>query len=582
MSHDNSKRFDPIHARSLSDPRGFWGEAAGEISWIKPWETVLDDSNPPFYRWFKGGMLNTCYNAVDRHVEAGHGARPAIIHDSPVTGSVRTITYAELRDQVARFAGALKSLGVEKGDRVVIYMPMIPQALVAMLASARLGAIHSVVFGGFAPHELATRINDARPRVVVSASCGIEPNRVVKYKPMLDAAIELSPHKPDHCVIFQRPMEQATLMPGRDLDWEDAVAGARPADITPVMATDPLYILYTSGTTGKPKGIVRDNGGHAVALKWTMKHFYNVEPGEVFWSASDVGWVVGHSYIVYAPLLHGCTTIVFEGKPVGTPDPGTFWRVIEQHRVPTMFTAPTALRAIKREDPDADYLKKYDLSHFRALFLAGERADPDTIRWAESHLKVPVIDHWWQTETGWAIAGNPLGTQLFPVKYGSATRAMPGYDLRVLGANLKELPRGETGAIVCPPAVAAGHDDDALECRRQLPPVLLQHLPRLLPDRRRRIPGRGRLRLCDGPHRRHHQRRRPSPVDGRDGGHPVVTSGRGRVRRGRHGRRDQGAGPARVPRAQGPGRTRARGRSSGRRSSSSATRSVRWPTSSGR
>jgi propionyl-CoA synthetase len=447
MSHTAPKPFDEIHSRSLTDPRGFWGEAAREISWTRPWDTVLNDSNPPFYRWFEGGMLNTCHNAIDRHVEAGHGARPAIIHDSPVTGSVTIITYAELRDQVAHFAGAIKSLGVVKGDRVVIYMPMIPQALLAMLACARLGAIHSVVFGGFAPHELATRINDARPRVVVSASCGIEPNRVVRYKPMLDAALELSPHKPDRCVIFQRPVEKATLVPGRDIDWEDAVAAARPAEITPVMATDPLYILYTSGTTGRPKGVVRDNGGHAVALKWTMKHFYNVEPGEVFWSASDVGWVVGHSYIVYAPLLHGCTTIVFEGKPVGTPDPGTFWRVIEQHRVPTMFTAPTALRAIKREDPDAGYLKRFDLSHFRALFLAGERADPDTIRWAESHLNVPVIDHWWQTETGWAIAGNPLGTQLFPIKYGSATRAMPGYDLRVLGADLKELPRGETGAI---------------------------------------------------------------------------------------------------------------------------------------
>jgi propionyl-CoA synthetase len=446
MSHTTPQPFDEIHTRSLSDPRGFWGEAAREISWIKPWDTVLDDSNTPFHRWFKGGMLNTCDNAVDRHVESGQGARPAIIHDSPVTGSITTITFGELRNHVAVFAGALKALGVEKGDRVVIYMPMIPQALVAMLASARLGAIHSVVFGGFAPHELATRINDARPRVVVSASCGIEPNRVVKYKPMLDAALELSPHKPDRCVIFQRTVEKATLVPGRDIDWEDAMA-ARPADITPVMATDPLYILYTSGTTGKPKGVVRDNGGHAVALKWTMKNFYNVDPGETFWSASDVGWVVGHSYIVYAPLLHGCTTIVFEGKPVDTPDPGTFWRVIEQHKVSTMFTAPTALRAIKREDPDADYLRKYDLSHFRALFLAGERADPDTIRWAESHLKVPVIDHWWQTETGWAIAGNPLGTQLFPVKHGSATRAMPGYDLRILGAELKDLPRGETGAI---------------------------------------------------------------------------------------------------------------------------------------
>ena len=466
MSQSTADLYKQLHARSLSDPEGFWGEAAEDITWFKRWDKVLDDSNPPFYRWFKGGVLNTCYNTIDRHVEAGRGAQPAIIYDSPVTQTVQTITYEELREQVARFAGALRRLGVEKGDRVVIYMPMIPQSLVAMHACARLGAVHSVVFGGFAPHELAVRINDAQPRVVVSASCGIEPNRIVKYKPILDAALQESAHQPDRCIIFQRPQEKAPMVPGRDVDWDDAVADASPADCVPVNATDPLYILYTSGTTAKPKGVLRDNGGHAVALKWTMKHFYNVQPGEVFWSASDIGWVVGHSYIVYAPLLHGCTTVVFEGKPVGTPDAGTFWRVIEQHKVPTLFTAPTAFRAIKRADPHADYMKKYDLSHFRVLFLAGERSDPDTLHWAEDHLNVPVIDHWWQTETAWAIAGNPLGTHLFPIKYGSAGLAMPGYDLHVLNPELEEVSCGESGALFAKSPLPPGtlmtlwNDDD--------------------------------------------------------------------------------------------------------------------------
>ncbi|MBP2309894.1 acetate--CoA ligase [Azospirillum melinis] len=446
-STTTAELFDQMHARSLSDPAGFWGEAAKDISWFKPWDKVLDDSNAPFYRWFTGGELNTCYNAVDRHVEGGRGAQAAIIYDSPVTQAVQTITYAELQDQVARFAGVLRAQGVEKGDRVLLYMPMIPQSLVAMLACSRLGAVHSVVFGGFAPHELATRIDDAKPKAIVSASCGIEPNRIVKYKPMLDAAIEQSAHKPSSVIVWQRPQETAALIAGRDVDWAEAVATAEPAECVPVKATDPLYILYTSGTTGQPKGVVRDNGGHAVALRWTMTNIYNVKPGEVYWAASDVGWVVGHSYIVYAPLLTGCTTVVFEGKPVGTPDPGTFWRVIEQHKVGTLFTAPTAFRAIKREDPDANYLKKYDLSHFRALFLAGERSDPDTLHWAEDNLNVPVIDHWWQTETGWAISGNPLGVHLFPIKYGSATRPMPGWDVRVLNAELKEVPRGDIGAI---------------------------------------------------------------------------------------------------------------------------------------
>ncbi|MFS8979796.1 propionyl-CoA synthetase [Cupriavidus necator] len=447
MDPHKADLFDEMHACSLADPEVFWGEAAEHITWYKRWSKVLDASNAPFYRWFADGELNTCYNALDRHVEAGRGAQPAIIYDSPVTQTVQTITYADLLDQVAYFAGALHARGVEKGDRVLLYLPMIPQSVVAMLACTRLGAVHSVVFGGFAPHELATRIDDAKPKVIVSASCGIEPNRIVKYKPMLDAAIEQSAHKPDCVIVYQRPQERAPLVEGRDVDWNEAVAMAKPAHCVPVKATDPLYILYTSGTTGQPKGVVRDNGGHAVALRWTMTNVYNVKPGEVYWAASDVGWVVGHSYIVYGPLLTGCTTVLFEGKPVGTPDPGTFWRVIEQHKVATLFTAPTAFRAIKREDPEASHLRNYDLSHFRALFLAGERSDPDTLRWAEDNLKVPVLDHWWQTETGWAIAGNPLGVHLFPIKYGSATRPMPGWDVRVLDSELKEVSRGDIGAL---------------------------------------------------------------------------------------------------------------------------------------
>jgi propionyl-CoA synthetase len=441
-------RYQELYTRSLNDPEGFWGEAAEDITWIKRWDSVLDGSNPPFYRWFKGGVLNTCYNAVDRHVEAGRGEQNALIYNSPVTDTVQSITYSELRDQVARFAGVLRGLGVEKGDRVIVYMPMIPQAAIAMLACARLGAVHSVVFGGFAPHELATRINDAKPKAIVSASCGIEGSRVIKYKPMLDAAIEQSTHKPDHCVVFQRPQETASLIEPRDVDWASAAATAVPTECVPVEATDPLYILYTSGTTGQPKGVTRDNGGHAVALKWTMSNMYDIKPGEVFWAASDVGWVVGHSYIVYAPLLHGATTVLFEGKPVGTPDTGTFWRVIAQHKVSALFTAPTAFRAIKREDPNAEFMRKYDLSSLRALFLAGERSDPDTLHWAEDNLNVPVIDHWWQTETGWCISGNPLGIELFPVKYGSATKALPGWDVRCVDISNQEVKRGDIGAIV--------------------------------------------------------------------------------------------------------------------------------------
>ena len=442
-----ARRFDEVYARSLEDPHGFWAEAAEDIHWYRRWDSVLDDTNPPFYRWFVGGETNTCYNAVDRHVQAGRGDQLAIVYDSPITGKQRGLTYGELQDRVARCAGALRGYGVEKGDRVIIYMPMVPQAAVAMLACARLGAVHSVVFGGFAPNELATRITDAKPKVIVSASCGIEPGRVIAYKPLLDEAIELSGHAVEKCIILQREQQTCDLTAGRDVDWKEAMDAAEPADCVPVAATDPLYVLYTSGTTGEPKGVVRDNGGHLVALKWTMKNVYGVEPGEVYWAASDVGWVVGHSYIVYAPLFHGCTTILFEGKPVGTPDAGVFWRVIAEHGVSVMFTAPTAFRAIKKEDPKAELIANYDLSGFRTLFLAGERTDPDTLKWAEDNLGVPVIDHWWQTETGWAIGANCMGIEPLPVKAGSPTRAVPGYDVRILNPENEEVPRGDLGAI---------------------------------------------------------------------------------------------------------------------------------------
>jgi len=442
-------RYDEVHGRSLEDPEGFWGEAAEQIDWFRRWDKVLDASNPPYYRWFSGGELNTCYNALDRHVDGGHADQVALIYDSPVTNTLRRYSYRELLDRVARFAGALADQGVGKGDRVIVYMPMVPEAVIAMLACARIGAVHSVVFGGFAANELATRIDDAKPKVMVSASCGVEVNRVIPYKPLLDKAIELASHKPDHCIVLQRPMATADLTPGRDVDWEEAEAAAETHDCVSLKATDPLYILYTSGTTGQPKGIVRDNGGHAVALKWSMKAIYNVDPGEPYWAASDVGWVVGHSYIVYAPLLHRCTTMLYEGKPVGTPDAGAFWRVIAQHKVPTMFTAPTAFRAIRQQDPNGEYLKLYDLAHFRALFLAGERCDPDTLAWAEDKLNVPVIDHWWQTETGWAIAANCLGIEHLAVKPGSPTRAAPGWDVRVLDPAGKPVAPGTIGAIAC-------------------------------------------------------------------------------------------------------------------------------------
>ena len=440
--------YQQAYERSLKDPEGFWADAAKDISWYKTWDKVLDDSRKPFYRWFSGAEVNTCYNAVDRHVEAGRGAQAAIIYDSPVTNTKRTITYAELKDEVSKFAGALKGLGVEKGDRVIVYMPMVAEAVIAMLACARLGAVHSVVFGGFASNELATRINDAKPKVIVSASCGIETAKVIPYKPLLDHAIELAEHKPSATIILKRPQAEATLIAGRDHDWAEIVAKAAPAECVKVAATDPLYILYTSGTTGQPKGVVRDNGGHLVALKWTMKNVYNIEPGQVFWAASDVGWVVGHSYICYAPLFHGATTVVYEGKPVGTPDAGAFWRMISEHKITALFTAPTAFRAIKREDPNAELLKKYDMSSLKALFLAGERSDPDTIKWAQTNLKVPVVDHWWQTETGWAIAANCLGLHEFPVKPGSPTKAAPGWDLQVLDEGHHQCKPGQTGSLV--------------------------------------------------------------------------------------------------------------------------------------
>jgi propionyl-CoA synthetase len=440
--------LEEAFSRSLENPAGFWGEAAEAVYWHKKWDKVLDASREPFYRWFVGGQVNTCYNALDVHVEGGRGNQAALIYDSPVTNSITTFTYRELRDKVAVFAGALAGLGVSKGDRVIVYMPMVPEAAIAMLACARLGAVHSVVFGGFAANELATRIDDARPKVVVSASCGIEVRRIIPYKPLLDEALRIARHKPDKCVMLQREMERAELVAGRDSDWDEVTADAKPHECVPVASTDPLYILYTSGTTGQPKGVVRDNGGHLVALKWTMKNVYDVDPGEVFWAASDVGWVVGHSYIVYGPLFHGNTTVLYEGKPVSTPDAGAFWRVISQHKVKVMFTAPTAFRAIKREDPTGALIKNYDLSNFKALFLAGERCDPDTLHWAEERLRVPVIDHWWQTETGWAICANCLGIERWPVKAGSPGKPVPGMDVRVVDSDNREMRAGEIGALV--------------------------------------------------------------------------------------------------------------------------------------
>jgi len=450
-SHDKS-RYHEVHARSLADPEGFWAEAAREIDWIEPATKVFDRSQGLYGRWFAGAKVNTCYNALDRHVANGRADQVALIHDSPLTGSISQFTYAEMLREVQALAAVMQDFGVAKGDRVILYMPMVPESMVAMLACARIGAVHSVVFGGFAAKELATRIDDAKPKLILSASCGIEPGRIVKYKPLLDEAIKLSTAKPDACIILARPQQDCELIEGRDHDWaklrSEALAADKKADCVAVDATDPLYILYTSGTTGKPKGVVRDNGGHLVALKWTMENLYGVKPGEVWWCASDIGWVVGHSYIIYGPLLHGATSIMYEGKPVGTPDAGAFWRVISEHGAVALFTAPTAFRAIRKDDPEGSFIRKYDLSKLRTLFLAGERADPPTVEWAEQQLKVPVIDHWWQTETGWCIAGNPVGLGLLPVKHGSPTVPMPGYNVQVVDEGARPLPAGTMGSIV--------------------------------------------------------------------------------------------------------------------------------------
>ncbi|NIY72319.1 propionyl-CoA synthetase [Marivivens donghaensis] len=442
--------YKDVYDAWKSDPEGFWMEQAKAIDWVEPPSKALWDDNAPMYEWFADAKVNACYNAVDRHVENGRGEQTAIIYDSPITQTKRQISYLELRNRVANLAGALRAKGIEKGDRVIIYMPMVPEALEAMLACARLGAIHSVVFGGFAAHELAIRIDDAKPKAIIAASCGLEPGRVVHYKPLLDAAIDQATHKPDFCVIFQREQEVAQLVEGRDYNWHGFQYGVEPAECVPVEGNHPAYILYTSGTTGQPKGVVRDTAGHLVALNWTMKNVYNVNPGETFWAASDVGWVVGHSYITYGPLVHGNTTIVFEGKPIGTPDPGTFWRIIEEYKVRSFFTAPTAFRAVKREDPTGEYVKKYDLSNLRTVYLAGERADPDTIKWAQEKLGKPIIDHWWQTELGYPAVANPVGIELLPVKIGSPSVSLPGYAFKIVDDEGKELPRGELGAIVTP------------------------------------------------------------------------------------------------------------------------------------
>jgi propionyl-CoA synthetase len=452
MTPRTASHYAEVYQRACRDPEGFWADAASAVDWLQPAAKVFDPQAGVYGRWFVGALCNTCFNAVDRHVANGRAAQPALIYDSPVTASKRTLTYAELKHEVATLAAILEDLGVERGDRVILYMPMVPEAVIAMLATARIGAIHSVVFGGFAAHELATRIDDAKPKLLVCASCGIEAGRVVTYKNLVDEALAQAAFKPQACLVLQRPQAEATLMAGRDHDWAAlraaAIAAGKSAACATLAATDPLYILYTSGTTGRPKGVVRDHGGHMVALLWSMKHLYGVAPGEVYWAASDIGWVVGHSYIVYAPLLHGCTTILYEGKPVGTPDAGAFWRVLAEHRCVALFTAPTALRAIKKEDPEAKLLGRYDLSQFRTLFLAGERADPDTIKWAERSLRVPVLDHWWQTETGWAIAGNPVGLGQLPVKYGSPTVAMPGYQVEIVDEAGARCARNQMGSIV--------------------------------------------------------------------------------------------------------------------------------------
>lgn len=468
--------YQDLYARWKADPEAFWMQAADAIDWTQPPSRAHFEQGPAG-EWFADGMVNTCWNAIDRHVAAGHGDRLAVIHDSPMTGSVSRLTYAQLQDQVARLAGVLAARGIGKGDRVIVYMPMIPEALQAMLACARIGAIHSVVFGGFAAHELAVRIDDAKPRAIIAASCGLEPGRVVPYKPLMDRAIDEAAHKPDFTIVFQRPECAADMVAGRDLDWRQAVADAQPADCVPVEGNHPAYILYTSGTTGQPKGVVRHTAGHLVALAWSVPNIYGIGPGDVFWVASDVGWVVGHSYIVYGPLIAGATTVVFEGKPVGTPDAGTFWRVIADHKVKSFFTAPTAIRAVKRDDPDGRLVGKYDLSGLQALFLAGERADPDTVTWAEDRVKVPVIDHWWQTETGWPIAANPFGAGLMPVKKGSPTLPMPGYDVQVLDEAGHPVAPGTLGAIAIKLPLPPGTLPTLWNAEDRFNRAYLQHFP---------------------------------------------------------------------------------------------------------
>ena len=443
-----SQNYKDVYNRSIKNKEDFWKKISDDIFWYSKPTKILNTDSPPFYKWFQDGITNTCYNALDFHIDNALGDKIALIWDSPITNSKATYTFSQLREKVALFAGALKDQGATKGDRIIIYMPMIPEAVIAMLASARIGAIHSVVFGGFASNELANRIDDSKAKIIISASCGYEPGRTVEYKPLLDKAIEIAKHKPEKCIIFQRKDFKANLDSKLDVDWEEILKKSKPAECEKMRGSDYAYILYTSGTTGLPKGIVRDIAGHIVALKWTMKNVYGIKQDDVWWSASDIGWIVGHSYIVYAPLFYGCTTILYEGKPVGTPDAGAFWRVVSEHKVKSLFTAPTAIRAIKKEDPNGEFFKKYDLSNFKYLYLAGERADPDTIKWAEKLLNVPVLDHWWQTETSWAISGNCTGIESFPVKYGSAFKPVPGYDLKVLNKEGKELEPGKMGDIV--------------------------------------------------------------------------------------------------------------------------------------
>ena len=547
--------YRETYDRWRADPQAFWAEAAREIAWTKPPGRIFDAEGGVYGRWFPDARLNACFNALDRHVEAGRGEAVALYYDSPVTGAKRAISYRELLDETATLGAALADLGVGMGDRALIYMPMIPEAIVAMLACARIGAVHSVVFGGFAPRELATRIDDAEPKVVLTASCGVEPGRIVEYKPLLDQAIALATHKPTTCVVYQRPQSRATMSAPRDRDWTTLVdatkAAGRRAPCADLAATDPLYILYTSGTTGTPKGVVRDIGGYMVALKWSMSAVFAVEPGETFWAGSDIGWVVGHSYIVYGPLVQGCASVLYEGKPIGTPDAGAYWRVIEDYRVAAFFTAPTGLRAVRKEDPEAKLLETYDISSLHTLFLAGERADPDTVAWAEKVLGVPVIDNWWQTETGWPIAANPVGLGMLPVKRGSPSVPMPGYDVHVVDEAAKPVPPGTMGSIVLKLPLPPGCLPTLYRQDERMRESYLREFPGFYKTADARLHRRGRLSHDPRTDRRHHQRRRPPPVDRRNGGGGGLPSGRRRMRRARRQGRDQGRSPLRVSGVEG-------------------------------